>query len=176
MPPRVIDSPGVVGANGAKREPKWSYYLRKTYNVAVYDVVVLFRAGPHSLGTDPLDVLAPSDEPMTRKVPTHVKREARVRRDEHGEAARPFISFSDAAGRNWRRTAADRLLRSILRATHPTRKMTAAAEHATPVSLAGFGSTRARVTLDPSLSGSPFEVTGRGYRSRPLKRRGTGRT
>jgi hypothetical protein len=109
-PSRVIGGSGVVGMTRAKPEPSWNYYLRNASDVPVYDVVVLFRIGEHSLGTDALDVLPPGDEPITREVPKHVKREARAGREEYGEVLRPFISFRDSGGRAWRRTDKGRLV------------------------------------------------------------------
>lgn len=101
-----------VGEAGAWNYER--YYLRNASDIPVYDVVVLFRQGKHSLGTDSLDVLPPADEPVVREVPVHVRNEAHAAEAEHGQIIRPLVSFRDAAGRHWRRTAEGLLVRSTL--------------------------------------------------------------
>ena len=88
----------------------WSYHLRNASDATVHDVIVLFRqGGKHSLGTDVVDTLPPNSEPLTRKIPDHVKREARAAEKEHGQTIRPLVSFRDAAGRRWQRELDGRL-------------------------------------------------------------------
>ena len=83
--------------------PAWDYSLRNASDVPVYDVVVLFRIGEHSLGTDALDVLPPDDEPTVREIPSQVRREAMSAAPQHGEIIRCIVAFRDASGRRWRR-------------------------------------------------------------------------
>lgn len=103
VPARAYSSGGTSVVTSGTPRPDWQYFLRNFSDVPVYDVVVLFRIGEHSLGTDVVDVLPPDGEPFTRAVPEHVRREATSAATEHGEIIRCVVSFRDAAGRRWRR-------------------------------------------------------------------------
>lgn len=108
-PPRAYNSGGALVVTGGRSRPGWNYYLRNASDVPVYDVVVLFRIGAQSLGTDAVDVLPPGEEPVSRDVPEHVRTQATSAAHEHGEIIRCVVSFRDAAGRRWRRSTDGRL-------------------------------------------------------------------
>jgi hypothetical protein len=108
-PPRSYSSGGAFVVSGGRSRPDWNYYLRNASDVPVYDVVVLFRIGEQSLGTDAVDVLPPGEAPVSREVPEHVRTQATSAAHEHGEIIRCVVSFRDAAGRRWRRWTDGRL-------------------------------------------------------------------
>lgn len=118
MVPRRLQVPPPPGYYGdavispAEADKDWHYHLRNVSDATVHDVVVLFRQGSgHSLGTDAVDTLPPGSEPVKRKIPDNVKREARAAEKEHGQTIRALMTFRDAAGRKWRRELDGQLTR-----------------------------------------------------------------